>query len=124
EPLDKAVRANGRSLTAPRDLRKGDTLALGEAQVVVTDASRTLLRLEIHHLVGNATVAPAATLATLLVGGDGDEDVEIHPLTTLRITPLVTAARPSAPAGRVNPRRWVFAGLAVAVLAVVSIVTT
>lgn len=119
-----SVRANGRPLTAPRDLRKGDTLALGEAQIVVTDASRTLLRIDIHHLVGNSTVAPASTLATLIVGGDGDEDVEIHPLTTLRITPLATAARPSAPAAPVSPRRWVFAGLAVAALAVVSIVTT
>jgi hypothetical protein len=118
------VRANGRPLTAPRDLRKGDTLALGEAQIVVTDASRTLLRIDIHHLVGNSTVAPASTLATLIVGGDGDEDVEIHPLVTLRITPLVTAARPSASAGPVSPRRWVFAALAVAVLAAVSIVTT
>lgn len=118
------VRANGRLLMAPRDLRKGDTLALGEAQIVVTDASRTLLRLDIHHLVGNATVAPSSTLATLIAGGDGDEDVEIQPLTTLRITPLATAARPSAPAGPVSPRRWVFAALAVAALAVVSVVTT
>jgi hypothetical protein len=121
---ESAVRANGRLLTVPRDLRKGDTLAVGEAQVVVTDLSRTLLRLDIHHLAGNATVAPASTLATLLVGGDGDEDVEIHPLTTLRITPLVTAAPPDTPAEPARPRRWVFAGLAVAVLAAVSIVTT
>jgi len=90
----------------------------------VTDASRTLLRIDIHHLVGNSTVAPACTVATLIVGGDGDEDVEIQPLTSLRITPLATAARPSAPAGPVSPRRWVFAGLAIGVLASVSIVTT
>jgi len=124
EPSGATSRANGRLLTAPRDLRKGDTLALGQAHIVVTDASRTLLRLDIHHLVGNATVAPASTLATLLTGGDGDEDVEIHPLTSLRITPLVTAARPSALSAPVNARRWVFAGLAVALLAGVSIVTT
>src|SRR6185312_11199731 len=54
EAKGPSVRANGRPLTAPRDLRKGDTLALGEAQIVVTDASRTLLRIDIHHLVGNS----------------------------------------------------------------------
>lgn len=118
------VRANGRLLTAPRDLRKGDTLALGDAHIVVADASRTLLRVDIQHLVGNATVAPASTVATLIVGGDGDEDVEIHPLATLRITPLATAARPSAPARQVSPRRWLAGGLAVAMLAAVAIVTS
>ncbi len=118
------IRANGRLLTAPRDLRKGDTLTVGEAQIVVTDVSRTLLRVDIHHLVGNATVAPASTVATLIVGGDGDDDVEIHPLTTLRITPLVTAARASAPTAPVSPRRWVLGGLVVVLLAVISIVTS
>ncbi|HEY6926269.1 MAG TPA: PEGA domain-containing protein, partial [Steroidobacteraceae bacterium] len=124
EAKEATVRANGRLVTAPRDLRKGDTLALGEAQIVVTDASRTLLRVDIHHLVGNATVAPASTVATLIVGGEGDADVEIQPLASLRITPLATAARPSASARPANPRRWVFAALAVVALAVVSIVTT
>ena len=124
KPSGPPVRINGRPLTASRDLRKGDTLALGEAQIVVTDATRTLLRIDSQHLVGNATVAPAATVATLIVGGDGDEDVEIHPLATLRITPLVTAARPSAAARPVSPRRWVFAALATAVLAAVAIVTS
>ena len=124
EANESTVRANGRPLTAPRDLRKGDTLAVGEAQIVVTDVSRTLLRIDIHHLAGNATVAPASTLATLTVGGEGDEDVEIHPLTTLRITPLVTATRPGASARPVSPRRWVLAAVAVAALAAVSIVTT
>ena len=64
EPRGKAARINGRSLMSSRDLRKGDVLALGEAQIAVTDVSRTLLRIEIHHLVGNATVAPAAAVAT------------------------------------------------------------
>jgi len=124
EPKDLSARANGRPLTVPRDLRKGDTLVLGEAQIVVTDASRTLLRVDIHHLAGNSTVAPASTLATLIVGGDGDEDVEIQPLAALRIIPLVTAAGPRASPKPVSPRRWVFAGLAVGALAVVSVVTT
>ena len=124
EAKGSSVRANGRPLTAPRDLRKGDTLAVGEAQIVVTDASRTLLRIDIHHLAGNATVAPASTLATLIVDDHGDEDVEIQPLATLRITPLATASRPGAPAKSVGPRRWVFLALAAAILTIASVVTT
>ena len=124
EAREPSVRANGRLLTDPRELRKGDTLAVGEAQIVVTDVSRTLLRIDIHHLIGNSTVPPASTVATLIVGGDGDDDVEIHPLGTLRITPLVAAARPGGPAESASPRRWVFAGVVVAVLAAISVVTT
>src|SRR5579864_8105539 len=51
EPAGKAVRCNGRLLTGPCDLRRGDALALGDAQLVVTDISRTLLRADVHHLV-------------------------------------------------------------------------
>src|SRR5215468_8024371 len=47
------VRFDGRVLTAPRDLRRHDVLAIGDAQVIVTDISRTLLRLDVCHLVGN-----------------------------------------------------------------------
>jgi hypothetical protein len=125
EPRGKSARLNGRPLTGPRDLRKHDVLALGEAQIVVTDASRTLLRIDVHHLAGNATVAPAATLATLIVGKDGDEDVEIQPLATLRIIPLAR----SEPSARVSvrsmsPRRWIFAGVAAALIAVVAVVAS
>src|SRR5690242_13379012 len=103
EPRGKAARVNGRPLTSSRDLRKGDVVALGEAQIAVTDMSRTLLRIEIHHLVGNATVAPAAALATVVIGEDEDQDVEIQPLATLRLVPLTTAARVAhSPTGRAS----------------------
>ena len=51
---DARVRFDGRPLVAPRDLRRHDVLAIGDAQVIVTDVSRTLLRLDVRHLVGNA----------------------------------------------------------------------
>jgi PEGA domain len=125
EPRGKSARVNGKPLTSSRDLRKGDVLALGEAQIAVTDSSRTLLRIEVHHLVGNTTVAPAAALATVVVGQGGDEDVEIQPLATLRIVPLTTAPRTAlAPIRPASPLRWVLAGIAAAILAVVAVVTS
>jgi len=74
---DVRVRFDGRLLTAPRDLRRHDVLAIGDAQVIVTDISRTLLRLDVCHLVGNATVSPAAAVS-LIEHGDGDEDLLIE----------------------------------------------
>lgn len=74
---DVRVRFNGRLLTAPRDLRRHDVLAIGDAQIIVTDISRTLLRLDVCHLVGNATVSPAAAVS-LIEHGDGDEDLLIE----------------------------------------------
>src|SRR5689334_13967939 len=71
------VRFDGRPLASPRDLRRNDVIAVGDAQLVVTDVTRTLLRLDVCHLVGNATIAPATTLATLALAGGGDEELEI-----------------------------------------------
>src|SRR5437773_6406452 len=48
-----AVRFNGRPLSTERDLRRDDVLSVGDAQVRVSDASRTLLRLSVEHLAGN-----------------------------------------------------------------------
>ncbi len=125
QPVGKSVRLNGRLLTALCDLRKHDTLNVGAAQIVVRDVSRTLLRLDVHHLVGNATIAPTATLATLLVGDGGDDDVEIHPLDSLRIPSLPKPnARPSASARPPSPYRWWITGLAVALLATVAMISS
>ncbi len=46
------VRFNGRPLSGERDLRRDDVLSVGDAQVRVSDASRTLLRLSVEHLAG------------------------------------------------------------------------
>src|SRR5579859_5445360 len=91
-----AIRFNGRPLRSPCDLRRSDTLALGEAQIVVTDVTRTLLRLDVHHLAGNATIPPVATLATRVLDESGDEDVEIQPLDGLRV-PTLTRATTAQP---------------------------
>lgn len=125
QPAANSLRFNGRPLSSLCDLRKHDTLTVGEAQIVVRDVTRTLLRLDVHHLVGNTTIAPAATLATLLVGDGGDDDVEIRPLDSLRIPSLPKAgARPLTVAQPANPYRWWIAGLVVAVLAAIAIVTS
>jgi hypothetical protein len=123
EPGGKGVRFNGRPLTGSRDLRRGDVLTLGDAQLVVTDISRTLLRVDVHHLVGNATIAPASTLA-LIPGDDGDGEVEIRPLDGLRVPTLTRAAtvasRPRGGMGRAQ--RWLMGGSLLAALVVVAMV--
>jgi hypothetical protein len=124
EPAGKSVRFNGRPLTTACDLRRGDTLAVGDAQIVVADASRTLLRVDVHHLAGNATIAPAATVATLILADGGDDDVEIHPLDTLRVPILARggAADPSPPDPVGNLRRRVIGGSVAAVVLLIAIV--
>jgi hypothetical protein len=122
-----AIRLNGRPLRSPWDLRRGDTLALGEAQIVVTEVTRTLLRVDVHHLAGNATIAPAATLATLVLDESGDDDVEIQPLDGLRVPTLARAAadKPPAPEDAAKTmRRWIVTGAVAIVLLAVAIVVT
>ncbi len=126
-PCAKTVRFNGQPLITACDLHRDDTLTIGEAQIVVRDASRTLLRIDVHHLVGNATIAPAATLATLAYGDSGDADLEIHAPDTLRIPRLErrdeladTRTRPRLP----SPRQLLLAVAAVIVLAVPILVTS
>ena len=126
EPAGKAaVRFNGRPLAGPCDLRRADALALGDAQLVVTDISRTLLRIDVHHLAGNATIPPASTLA-LIPGDGGDDDVEIQPLDGLRVPTLTRAApaasRPVEGVGRA--RRWLVGGAILVALIVVAIVAS
>jgi hypothetical protein len=121
------IRLNGRPLRSACDLRRGDTLALGEAQVVVTDVTRTLLRVEVHHLAGNVTIAPAAMLATLVLDESGDDDVEIQPLDALRVPTLGRAVadkpRPPEEAGKAM-RRWIVTGALAVILLAVAIVVT
>lgn len=71
------VRFDGRAMAGPRDLRRHDVLAVGDAQIIVTGVSRTLLRLEVCHLVGNTTISPAGAVSQI-VQGDGDEELLIR----------------------------------------------
>lgn len=126
EPTGNTVRYNGRPLTAPCDLRRHDTLAVGEAQIVVTDVSRTLLRIDVCHLAGNATVAPTTALATLILDEGGDDDVEIRPLDTLRVPPVLKTGNvptPEPEAPRSTRRRWLAVPV-IAVLALAAIVSS
>jgi len=100
------VRFDGRLITSPRDLRRHDVLTIGDAQVVVTDVSRTLLRLEVCHLVGNATVSPAGAVS-LIEHADGDEDLLIEApraATAIELQDAAEKARVLA-ASRVRPPR-------------------
>jgi formylglycine-generating enzyme required for sulfatase activity len=119
-------RFDGRPLTSPRDLRRNDVVALGDAQLIVTDVSRTLLRLQICHLVGNATIAPAATLATLTLGEGGDEELEIQARGLPVISkPKGIERRAADPWRRARNLRtaWVLSGVLVVGLAVVLVVS-
>jgi formylglycine-generating enzyme required for sulfatase activity len=96
---DFRVRFDGRPLTTPRDLRRHDVIAVGDAQVIVTDASRTLLRLEVCHLVGNATISPASAVSAMAYG-DGDEDLIIQAPRVATAAELAAAAEASEAAVR------------------------
>ena len=121
-PVTNTARFNGRPLTDTCDLHRNDTLSLGDAQIVVRDVSRTLLRVDIHHLVGNATIPPAATLATLAADDSGDEDVEIHPLDALRVPTPASRTTDSSAVGAssaTSRRRWLSLAAAAVLLALV-----
>jgi len=96
EPAPGAtVRFNGRALTGARDLRRDDVLATGDAQVRVESVSRTLLRLDVAHLAGNVTIAPAGALAALPGAEADDQDLEIEVPGALRVP-----VQPPSPAAR------------------------
>ena len=114
------ARFDGRPLSSPRDLRRNDVIAVGDAQLIVTDVTRTLLRLDVCHLVGNATIAPAATLATLTLGAGGDEELEIR----ARGLPAIRAPE-SGPLRTARRRRltWLASGALLAALIVVILIS-
>src|SRR5437879_3345702 len=111
------VRFNGRPLSGERDLRRDDVLSVGDAQVRVGDASRTLLRLSVEHLAGNVTIAPAAALAAMSPEEGGDQDLEIQVPATLRAGALA----PAAPGG--TRRAWGLAGATVVAAAGVALLS-
>ncbi|HEY8508432.1 MAG TPA: PEGA domain-containing protein, partial [Steroidobacteraceae bacterium] len=113
------IRLNGRVLGAARDLQRGDVLTVGEAQIVTTDLTRTLLKVEVKHLVGNATIAPVGLVTS--IGADaGDEEIEIRivpPALSPRVSAAEPAAAPRAPlAARIRPW-WPVAGISAVALA-------
>lgn len=115
-----AVRFNGRPLGAERDLRREDVLSVGDAQVQVSDVSRTLLRLSVEHLAGNVTIAPATTLAAVSPGdaAGGDQDLEIEVPARLEAPGVDVPAR-GGPGGA--KRAWGLLAAAAAVLAAVAV---
>jgi formylglycine-generating enzyme required for sulfatase activity len=120
-----AVRLDGRPLAHARELHRDDVLGVGDAQVLITDDSRTRLQLDVQHLVGNATIAPVVTVAAVdLEAGDDDVEIRASPsvLSARPAAAVLTAARPvSRVAARLRrplPRKWLL-GIAAAVAALV-----
>ncbi|HUI59192.1 MAG TPA: PEGA domain-containing protein, partial [Steroidobacteraceae bacterium] len=68
---------NGQQLTASRSLSRYDVITVGDAQVTVNNLTRTLLHLDVLHLVGNTTITPAGVIADLSPVA-GDEELEIR----------------------------------------------
>ncbi len=112
-----AVSFNGTALTAERDLRRNDVLSVGDAQLKVTDASRTLLRLTVDHLAGNVTIAPAAALVTMAPAESADQDLEIEPAALVVPAPAVPSGAPVAPVRR---GAWLVAVLATGIAALLA----
>ena len=117
-----ALRFDGRPLARPRELHKDDVLSIGEAQVVVLDDSRTRLRLDVQHLVGNETIPPVVTLAAVDTEA-ADEDIEIRALPsalgTRPAAAVLTAERGLRQARAPRkplPRKWVI-GIAASLVA-------
>ena len=111
-----AVRFDGRPMRESRDLRRGDVIAVGDAQVIVLDAARTLLRLDVCHLVGNDTIAPVAVVSALSSDGEesGDDlEIKVIPAAPLAPAPRVVTATGVEPQAERAPvrasgqkRRW------------------
>jgi hypothetical protein len=116
QPLGRSViRFDGRPITDVRELTQHDVLVIGDAHVIVTDVSRTLLRLDVCHLVGNATVAPAGSLSALPFEDEsGDEALEIKVPHTADVRTFSLRSGGWWHAG--SSRRW-------AILAAASILT-
>src|SRR5690606_34028590 len=82
-----------------------------DAQLVVTELSGTQLRLDVHHLVGNDTIAPVATLPA--PGHDAsDEDVEILPAPLRTADAAAEAPEQPAAIARAGRSRGFWAAIA------------
>src|SRR5437879_3366813 len=115
---EASVRFNGRPLDAERDLRREDVLSVGDAQVRVSDASRTLLKLSVEHLAGNVTIAPAGALAAVSPGDGGDEELEIEVPPALGVPQAGTRVRATRASAKWLGWLAAAAGLAAGVIGV------
>src|SRR6185295_5417230 len=95
------LRFDGRPLTIARELHKDDVLSVGDAQVVIADDSRTRLRIDVQHLVGNATIAPVVTVVAVDFEA-GDEDIEIPRAAASAVGARPAAATLTAERGRIS----------------------
>ncbi len=107
-------------------------LAIGDAQIIVTDVSRTLLRLDVCHLVGNATVSPAGTVSSIEhVDGDGDLLIQAPLVATAAELQVAAEQARAAAATKVRPSRpsrprafWVrVAAAALATLVIIGVIS-
>jgi formylglycine-generating enzyme required for sulfatase activity len=115
-----AVRFDGRPLTRTRELHRDDVLSIGDAQLVIGEDARTRLRLDVQHLVGNATIAPVIVVATVDFDA-GDEDLEIRAAGSRPAAATLTAERGVRYAARkAIPKKWIF-GIAALVLLLVGV---
>ncbi len=104
-----AARLNGERLHETRDLRAGDVIALGQAQLVVRAVAPCVI--DVLHLAGNDTIAPLAP-ALERDGAFDDEDVEIGMVAR---EALAAAGRaPARARGRTARRAAIGAVLALA----------
>jgi PEGA domain len=120
EPVsDASVTLDGCELTAPRDLRVGDVLMVGDAQISVAGLARRELRVAVCHLVGNDTVPPATTLTSWQ---ESDADLTIAPLSEPRAAitdPGARSPRASLWRRHVRPHLpWLLLGAVFAALVV------
>ncbi|HZO21778.1 MAG TPA: PEGA domain-containing protein [Steroidobacteraceae bacterium] len=116
---DSRVQIDGVPLRGARDLRRQDVLRVGDAQIIVSEVSRTLLRIEVCHLAGNATLPPSGIVSSLADVEGGDEEVEIR---TAAPAPGGTTPRRLAPAEA--RRRRLYAAVAlISSLAVLGLIS-
>ena len=115
---EAAVRFDGRPLRGSRELRRDDVIGLGDAQLSVPELSRTRLRLDVHHLVGNDTIAPVATVAAVDFEG-GDEELEIRAAPAGGAARVAIAERP----GTSRPKVFWPVAIALGALLLAAVVT-
>ncbi|MCS6946553.1 MAG: PEGA domain-containing protein, partial [Steroidobacteraceae bacterium] len=121
EPVERGVaRLNGEPLPLTgAELRAGDVLALGAAQIVVTELEGSRAQIEVRHLAGNDTVAP---LQAPPARGEFDDEADVDVVAPDNLARIETwRGRAARGARRARPRATLWAAgatIAVALAAV------